>query len=237
MKLEVFIVFVFVLWLVRSSCLLITLLKCSKVTSLWRELQDKKTKISGNDGRWQPTRQEEEGSSPPGTPPVSFHVSLVFSPPGTQRQRLPLSNFPSSWIQTATCSRIQISGPLEAQRVGMLAKFPQIPSSVFLISVRTKWDKIKTALSPFSSSYLRKRWFWQSSWLDYKIPNFNPLGHVVLKGSRCVSWSGGLTRRNGKTNRMKTNSQRSLKSICVVTPISLREDKSYLTTWTLKRLG
>ena len=83
-----------------------------------------------------------------------------------------------------------------------------------------------------------------------KIPNFNfqksqlycwiqpiPLSHMVLKGSRCVSWSGGLTRRNGKTNQMKTNSQRSLKSICVVTPISLREDKSYLTTWTLKRLG
>ena len=41
---------------------------------------------------------------------------------------------------------------------------------------------------------------------------------------------GGLTHRNGKTNQMKTNSRRSPKSICVVTPISLREDKSYLTT-------
>ena len=83
-----------------------------------------------------------------------------------------------------------------------------------------------------------------------KVPNFNfqksqlyrwiepvPHSHVVLKGSRCISWSGGLTRRNGKTNQMKTNSLRNLKSICVVTPISLREDKSYLTTWTLKRLG
>ena len=76
-----------------------------------------------------------------------------------------------------------------------------------------------------------------------QIPNFSfqkcqlycwiqpvPLGHMVLKGSRCMSWSGGLTCRNGKTNRMKTNSQRSLKSICVVTPISLREDKSYLNS-------
>ena len=45
---------------------------------------------------------------------------------------------------------------------------------------------------------------------------------------------GGLTHRNGKTNQMKTNSRRSPKSICVVTPISLREDNPISP---LKRFG
>ena len=157
----------------------------------------------------------------------------LLGPRDKGRSLCPIPQF--SQIQTA---RLLQNSDIGATGGGDATKSPQMlfctkkelskvfgkPSrcNIFFSQYNCRYRKLYVDLQ-FVSGFLGKFWFRYFLFWFLHILMFRGLGFNPFRSGGCLGI--GLTPWNGKSNWMNTNS--CLKSICVLSPISLTEDISY----------